>query len=202
MGRCVFSGTIGRVRFKDCVVILEAAIFQALGWRCSFMNVDQIYRFQRDEAFAKQFTADSYTAFVAMPFGRTNGYDADDIYRCLKEKVHLRANELGRHLPRSCAPLERASEHKGTALVVTELIPTRILQDHFFVGDLSGNNAGVILETGIALALKPNRRLVLITQDPHDALHFDLKVTHVTRYATDTLLEIVAQALVEAAGIF
>ena len=41
---------------------------------------------------------------------------------------------------------------------------------------------GAILETGIALALKPNRRLVLITQDRHDALHFDLKVTYVTRY--------------------
>jgi hypothetical protein len=45
------------------------------------MNVDQIYQFHRAEAFAKQFTAPSYTTFVAMPFGRTDGYDADDIYR-------------------------------------------------------------------------------------------------------------------------
>ena len=59
------------------------------------MNVDHIYRFQRDEAFAKQFTAPSYTTFVAMPYGRTEGYDADDIYLHLKEKVHLRANDLG-----------------------------------------------------------------------------------------------------------
>jgi hypothetical protein len=166
------------------------------------MNVDQIYRFHRDEAFAKQFTASSYTTFVAMPFRRTDGYDADDIYRYLKEKVHLRADQLGQGLPRSFAPLERASEHKGTALVVTDLITTRILEDHFFVGDLTGNNAGAILETGIALALKPNRRLVLITQDPHDALHFDLKVTYVTRYKPGTLVEIVARALVEAAGLF
>jgi hypothetical protein len=63
------------------------------------MNVDQIYRFHRDEAFAKQFTASRYTTFVAMPFGRTDGYDADDIYRRFKEEVHLRANELGQHLP-------------------------------------------------------------------------------------------------------
>jgi len=142
------------------------------------MNVDQIYRFQRDEAFAKQFTAPSYTTFVAMPFGRTDEYDADNIYRLLKDNVHLRANALRQGLPRPFSPLERASEHKGTALVITELITTRILEDHFLVADLTGNNAGVILETGIALALKPNRRLVLITQDRHDDLHFDLKVTN------------------------
>lgn len=166
------------------------------------MNVDQIYRFQRDEAFAKQFTAPSYTTFVAMPFGRTDEYDADNIYRLLKDNVHLRANALRQGLPRPFSPLERASEHKGTALVITELITTRILEDHFLVADLTGNNAGVILETGIALALKPNRRLVLITQDRHDALHFDLKVTHVTRYSPDGLVEIVARALIEAARLF
>jgi hypothetical protein len=58
------------------------------------MNVDQIYQFHLAEAFAKQFTAPSYTTFVAMPFGRTDGYDADDIYRRLKEEVHLLANKV------------------------------------------------------------------------------------------------------------
>jgi len=166
------------------------------------MNVDQIYQFHRAEAFAKQFTAPSYTTFVAMPFGRTDGYDADDIYRRLKEEVHLLANKVRQESQRPFAPLERASEHKGTALVVTDLITTRILENHFFVGDLTGNNPGAILETGIALALKPNRRLVLVTQDRHNALHFDLKVTYVTRYKTDTLVQIVAEALVEAAYSF
>jgi hypothetical protein len=117
------------------------------------MNVDQIYRFQRDEAFAKQFTAPNYTTFVAMPFGRTGEYDADNIYRLIKDNVHLRANVLREGLPRLFSPLERASEHKGTALVITELIATRILENHFFVGDLTSTNAGVILETRIALAL-------------------------------------------------
>jgi hypothetical protein len=166
------------------------------------MNVDQVYRFHRDEAFAKQFTSPTYTTFVAMPFGNNARYNADDIYLRLKEKVHLRANELGKGLPKSFAPLERASEHKGTAVIITDVIATRTLEDHFFVGDLTGNNPGAILETGIALALKSNRRLVLVTQDHQDAVHFDLKVTHVSRYEADTLVEIVAQGLVEAAGLF
>jgi hypothetical protein len=76
------------------------------------------------------------------------------------------------------------------------------LEDHFFLGDLTGNNPGTILEIGIALALKSNRRLVLVTQDDQEAVHFDLKVTHVTRYKLDTLVEIVAQGLVEAAKLF
>jgi len=76
------------------------------------------------------------------------------------------------------------------------------LEDHFFVGDLTGSNPGAILETGIALALKSNRRLVLVTQDHQDAVHFDLKVTHVSRYKPDTLVEIVARGLVEAAELF
>ena len=43
---------------------------------------------------------------------------------------------------------------------------------------------------------------MLVTQDRHNALHFDLKVTYVTRYKTDTLVQIVAEALVEAAYSF
>src|SRR5262249_16146919 len=138
------------------------------------MNVEQIYRLHRDEAFAKQFTAKEYTTFVAMPFRKTKKYDADEVYRLFREQVHVQANGLrtGKKLPKQFGPLQRVSEHKGTALVVTESIATRILEDHFFVGDLTGNNTGVVLETGVALGLKPNRRLVLVTQDHHRKLHF------------------------------
>jgi hypothetical protein len=168
------------------------------------MNVEQIYRLHRDEAFAKQFTAPEYTTFVAMPFGKTDEYDADAVYRLLREQVHLRANQLRAEakLPKSFAQLQRVSEHKGTAIVVTESIAIHILEDHFLVGDLTGNNTGVVLETGVALGLKPNRRLVLITQDDHQELHFDVSVTHVTRYTSDAVVENVAHALVEAAKVF
>lgn len=168
------------------------------------MNVETIYRLHRDEAFAKQFIAPSYSTFVAMSFGKTDKYDADEVYRLLKEEVHVRANQLrvAANLPKPFLPLHRVSEHKGTAVVVTESIATRILEEHFFVGDLTGNNPGVILETGVALGLKPNRRLVLITQDAHKEIHFDLKVTHVTQYKVDALVRNVSQALVEAAIVF
>jgi hypothetical protein len=158
------------------------------------MNVEQIYRLHRDEAFAKQFTSQEYSTFVATPFRKTDKYDADEVYRLLREQVHLRANELGKtaKLPKPFAPLQRVSEHEGTAIVVTDSIAKRILEDHFFVGDLTGNNPGVLLETGVALGLKPNHRLVLVTQDKHEELHFDVSLTHVTKYTTDKLVETVA----------
>lgn len=165
------------------------------------MNVEQIYRLHRDEAFAKQFTDTEYSTFVAMPFGKTDKYDADGIYSLLKEQVHLRANELGAiaGLLKAFKPLQRVSEHSGTAIIVTDSISTRILTDHFFVGDITGYNPGAVMETGVALALKPNERLVLVTQEDRRDLHFDVKVTHVIKYTTEDLIEKVATALVAAA---
>jgi hypothetical protein len=60
----------------------------------------------------------------------------------------------------------------------------------------------VVLETGIALALKPNSRVSLFTQDDATALHFDLKVTNINRYTEDDLVEKAASALVGAATAF
>lgn len=168
------------------------------------MNVEQIYRLHRDEAFAKQFTASEYTTFVAMPFGNSGKYDADAVYGLLKEHVHLRANELRvtAGLAKPFAALERVSEHCGTAIVITDSISIRILTEHFFVADLTGNNPGAVLETGVALALKPNERLVLVTQDNHRDLQFDVRVTHVIGYTLANLVDQVAKALVGAAVHF
>jgi hypothetical protein len=77
-----------------------------------------------------------------------------------------------------------------------------ILNSHFFVGDLTGCNFAVVLEAGIALALKPNDRVVLFTQDDTASLHFDLKVTNVNRYSENRLVETVARVLVGAARDF
>lgn len=167
------------------------------------MNVDLIYRLHRDEAFATLFTAKEYSTFVAMPFADSVGYAASRIYGLLQE-VNVKANSEAKSkgLPKSFAALHRISAHTGSAIVITEAIALEILNQHFFVGDLTGNNPGVVLETGVALGLKANKRLVLITQDDRTEIHFDLKVTHVTCYTEDSLIEIVASALVGAAEAF
>ena len=74
-------------------------------------------------------------------------------------------------------------------MVITDQIIADILSCHFFLGDLTGCNFGVVLETGIALALKPNGRVLLFTQDDTASLHFDLKVTNVNPYKEDNLVD-------------
>ena len=57
------------------------------------MNVNQIYQLQRDEAFARQFSATKYSTFIAMPFTNRGGYPAERI-KILFERVHEEANKL------------------------------------------------------------------------------------------------------------
>ena len=167
------------------------------------MNVDQIYQLQRDDAFAEQFDADDYETFVAMPFNNQAGYSADRIKDLLCNHVHVRANTLLNPPPgaRRFAPLRRV-DAGSAAIVITDEIIRRILTSHFFLADLSGQNFGVVLETGIGLALKPNGRVVLFTQDERDKLHFDIKVTNINRYTEADLVEQAAQAMVSVARNF
>jgi hypothetical protein len=127
------------------------------------MNVDQIYQLQRDDLFAAQFSADKYQTFVAMPFNNRGGYPEPKIKNILLEKVHERANALlgATNTQRQFAPLRRVDGGPGGAVVITEQIVTDILGCHFFLGDLTGCNFGVVLETGIALALKPNKLVTI-----------------------------------------
>jgi hypothetical protein len=133
------------------------------------MNANLIYQLYRDEAFVKQFTASEYQTFVAMPFGNQGGYPARRI-RGLLRMVHERANEL---LPSSSrhrfAELRRVDETTSATMVITDEIIRQILEYHFFWADLTGCNFGVVLETGLAIALKPNERVLVFTQG-RDAL--------------------------------
>ena len=168
------------------------------------MNVDLIYQFQRDDAFAAQFSAEAYQTFVAMPFSNRGGYPEPRIKDLLLTKVHDKANEL---LSKACnrrtfAPLTRVDAGASGAVVITDQIVTQILGCHFFLGDITGCNFGVVLETGVALALKPNGRVLLFTQDDTASLHFDLKVTKTNSYTEENLVGQAAHALVGAAEVF
>ena len=166
------------------------------------MNVDQIYQLQRDEAFAKQFIASEYQTFVAMPFGNQGGYPAQRI-RSLLRAVHKRTNKLLLSTSkRRFAELRRVDETTSGTMVITDEIIRQILGSHFFWADLTGCNFGVVLETGLALALKPNERVLVFTQDGMHSLHFDLKVTRIAEYNEDTLVSKLADELVKAAKSF
>jgi hypothetical protein len=166
------------------------------------MNVDGIYQLQRDDAFAAQFQATEYQTFVAMPFSNCGGYPERRIHDLVR-RVHEKANHL---LPgdskRHFAELHRIDESTSGTVTITDEIIRQVLSCHFFWGDLTGCNFGVVLETGLALALKPNERVLLYTQDETHSLHFDLAVTRITPYQELDLVEKLAHDLVRAAKCF
>lgn len=166
------------------------------------MNVDQIYQLQRDDAFAEQFSADQYQTFVAMPFSNRGGYPERRIHDLLKQ-VHECANQkLLPETKRRFAPLQRVDERLSGTVTITDEIIRQILKYPFFWGDLTGSNFGVVLETGLALALKPNERVLLFTQDETHKLHFDLAVTRISSYTEENLIQNSARDLARAAEYF
>lgn len=164
------------------------------------MNADSLYQLHRDDAFADQFSSATYETFLAMPFSSHGVYD-EPLVRGKFHQAHETANQHP-GLRRSFSQLRRVDEVNPAAIVITDEIIRRILYSHFFVADLTGNNHGVLIEVGLALALKPNGRVLLFSQDPSSSLHFDMRVTNVNRYTPDTLSARVADALIHAAATY
>jgi len=163
------------------------------------MDPYRIYRDQWAKALAMQATATNYTTFVAMPFHEHFSYRSRDILCTVIGAAVDEANHRA-DLRRRFARPERVRP-RGASVISDEII-TGILDSHFFLADLSFENAGVLLETGIALALKPARQIILITQGSHDELHFDVRNNHVICYNPTGALTEIADAFVGAARHF
>jgi hypothetical protein len=90
----------------------------------------------------------------------------------------------------------------GQAVLITEEIVVDILESHIFLADLTFQNPGVILETGVALGLKPNRQIILISQGTEKELHFDIRNNNVNFYQSSADVEKLADAMIAAAVAF
>ena len=164
------------------------------------MNPYRIYRDEWVRALTVQTTAARYTTFVAMPFQETFSYRSREILCTVIGGAIDEANRRA-ETPRTFAKPERIDLPTG-ATVITEDIVLRILESHIFIADVTFENAGVLLETGVALGTKPNAQIILITQGAHSDLHFDLRNNRVISYNTTGSVAEIATALVAAARYF
>jgi hypothetical protein len=163
------------------------------------MNPEVIYTNYRDEALAEKFSADAYSSFVAMPLADHFSYHPKEILqKVVQEATNLANTERTEEIKTFLLP-ETALEIPGTANVITEDIVKRILSSHFFIADLTGGNAGVLIETGIAMAFKSNSQIILITQHSLDELHFDIRNNRVISYNPNGNINEIKQAFLEAA---
>ncbi len=165
------------------------------------MNPERLYQQHRDDALAKQVGAKEYLTFVAMPFRDSFSFRAKDIYERVIKAAATKANTLNL-AKKPFAPPKRADDVPGQALTITEEIVVQILESHFFLADLTFQNSGVLIETGIALALKPNHQIILISQGSANDLHFDIKDNNVIFYRDDASVETIAKAMIAAAEHF
>lgn len=164
------------------------------------MNPDRIYQQHRDDAMAVQFEADSYSTFVAMPFAEQFSYRSRDIYTDIIQAASAFACQEG-GLPKKFAKPKRIDDGSIQAKVITEEIIVQTLESHIFLADLTFQNAGVLLETGIALGLKPTAQIILIMQGNRSDLHFDIRNNNVITYndRDQKAVEKVGKALIGAA---
>lgn len=165
------------------------------------MNPDRIYSQYRDDALAMQATAKEYSTFIAMPFANRFSYNSQQIFKEVIQAAATKANELNQ-APRKFAVPKRADDGAGTAVVITEAIVTEILYSHLFIADLTFENSGVLLETGVAMGLKPNQQIILITQGDLRDLHFDIRNNKVFSYNPAGALTKIAEAMIAAAKSF
>lgn len=165
------------------------------------MNASRFYESHREDALAKQIAATKYSTFVAMPFRDTFSYRSQEVYRDIIQKAAEVANKRNTAKREFDVPW-RADDTPGQAVVITDEIVLGILGSHFFVGDATFQNAGVILEAGIALGLKPNHQIILITQGKSEEIHFDLKPVKHVFYRDPSVVDELAKAMIAAAAAF
>lgn len=164
------------------------------------MNPYRIYRDEWANALRLQAIATEYTSFVAMPFHERFSYRSREI---LCEVITAAIEEANRRggLPRQFSLPQRVDTPKG-AVAITEEIVLQILRSHIFIGDLTFQNAGVVLETGVAMGMKPIPQIVLITQGKLEELHFDLRNNNVISYNPKGAVSEIADALIGAGAHF
>jgi hypothetical protein len=164
------------------------------------MNPYRIYRDEWARALASQARAAEYSTFVAMPFREHFSYRSGEI---LTGVIRAAADEANRRAetPKRFAPPESA-DIPGGATVVTEEIVLRIIESHLFLADVTFENAGVLLETGVAFGTKPAAQIILITQGSYLDLHFDLRNNRVLSYSPGGELATLASAMIAAANYF
>jgi hypothetical protein len=165
------------------------------------MNPERIYQQHREDALAGQIEATEYSIFVAMPFRDTFSYRSREVYKEVIQKAAEVANSKHTAKREFDVP-QRVDDASGQAVVITEEIVVGILESHLFLADLTFQNSGVILETGVAFGLKPNRQIILISQGTAPELHFDLRNNMVNFYQGLADVEKLAVAMIAAAAAF
>jgi hypothetical protein len=164
------------------------------------MNPDRVWRELANDALANQIVTEHYDLFVAMPFRDQFSYRSDRVFVDVIEAAVAETRAAG--LTRQFAKPIRADKLTPNASEITDDIVEAILNSHFFLADLTLANQGVLVELGVALALKSPRQIILIAQGNLSDLHFDIRDNRVIQYDQPDAASNIARALIDGARKF
>lgn len=164
------------------------------------MNPDRVWRELADDALADQINAANYGLFVAMPFRDQFSYRSDRVMVDIIGKAVEIANASSP--PRQFAAPIRADRMSPNAKEITDAIVEGIVLNHFFLADVTMANHGVLVELGVALALKSPYQIILLLQGSLSDLHFDIRDNRFVSYDRAEAVNEIARALVEGAASF
>lgn len=165
------------------------------------MNPSRIYSAFADAALANQAEAQKYETFVALPFAESFRYRMEGVLRRVIRTAATEATRRRGALLKAYAPPTPVRQLRG-AREITEEIVVGILEAHFFLADLTTANPNVLLEVGVALALKPTAQVILILDGDPTILPFDIKTNEVIRYDRPGAVSRIADAFLAAAAAF
>lgn len=168
------------------------------------MNPQRLYKELYYDALSKQIESDYYETFVAMPFRDQFSYNSTLIFEeIICKSAELANNQLISEQPRRFARPIRVDKLAPNASEITEEIVEGILNCHFFIGDFTLANHGVLLEAGIALAFKPSKYIVFLLQGDFSNIHFDIKDNRFISYDDkENATNEIANALIEGSKHF
>ena len=178
---------------------MASLVFILLGGNT--MNAQKVYIEQQDLCLSNLIEAVEYKTFVAMPFRNQFSYKSDDVFNQIIKKAIEKANLRSATSKKFATPL-RADKIGPNATEITDKIVEAIINSHIFIADFTMANHGVLLEAGIALALKNSKYLIFILQGSPTDVHFDLKDNNFISYDNPDSVDVIANALVESALYF
>lgn len=110
------------------------------------------------------------SCFMLMPFDSEFDYIYGEIKRHLNSKNH---------------PCNRADEIFGSVPIMSNILK-EILSSHFVIADLTGQNANVFYELGIAHSFKDPHNIILISQSADD-IPFDIRHLNTIIYSPENI---------------
>jgi len=172
------------------------------------MEPQELFKDYQQDSIVKLVEANAIETFVAMPFDENK----EKVFQQVIEPAYKKACELmkdDRSMTRSLS-VPKVVHVEGCGDIQANMLK-QIMDKHIFLADITGHNANVFFELGLAMILKPNNQIIIIRNEPVNkkcGLPFDINTNNVIGYGcldgyiNELRITEIASAMIAAANAF